>query len=98
MRVLIRYRVKPEHVERNLELLRDVYAELESDRPEGLRYATFQLEDGVSFLAFVEADGGPGPVPGSQLDAFRRYRETLDERCDEPPVVTQLHEVGSYRS
>jgi hypothetical protein len=31
------------------------------------------------------------------MPAFQRYRSTLDERCDDPPVVTVLHEVGSYR-
>jgi hypothetical protein len=30
--------------------------------------------------------------------AFQRFRSTLDERCDEPPVLTVLHEVGSYRA
>jgi hypothetical protein len=32
-----------------------------------------------------------------QLKAFQRYRTTLDERCDEPPVTTVLHEIGAYR-
>lgn len=40
-RMMIRYRVKPDQVERNLELVRAVYAELESTQPDGLRYGTF---------------------------------------------------------
>ena len=31
-----------------------------------------------------------------QLEAFQRLRATPDDRFDEPPVLTMLHEVGSY--
>ena len=93
MRVLVRYRVKPEHLEHQLELLGTVFAELASVRPEGVRYESFRLPDGVSFVDLVETDG-PGRF--SALESFRRYRSTLDERCDEPPVVSELDEVGSY--
>jgi hypothetical protein len=40
-RVLIRYRLKPEHVERNEELVRAVYEELHRAAPSGFRYMTF---------------------------------------------------------
>ena len=50
-RVMVRYRVKPDRVEENEELVRSVYEELRRTRPEGLRYATFKLEDGVSFIS-----------------------------------------------
>lgn len=63
-------------------------------RPDGLRYATFQLDDGVTFVAFVEMDNGPGVL--GRPAAFQRYRASLDERCEEPPAMTMLHEVGSY--
>ena len=94
-RLMIRYKVKRDQVERNLELLRVVYEELESTQPDGLRWATFQLENEVSFVDFVEVEDGPGPF--QQLPAFQRFRGTRDERCDGPPVVTELHEVGSFR-
>lgn len=93
MRVLVRYKVKPEHAERELELLRAVHAELRALRPDGLRYESFRLEDGLSFVELVETDR-PGRF--SELESFRRYRATLDERCDEPPVVAELETVGGY--
>lgn len=93
--VMIRYKVSPDQVERNLELIRAVYEEMEGARPEGLSYATFQQEDGVSFVDFVAMEDGPGIL--SRLPAFGRFRSTLDERCDEPPTVTELREVGSFR-
>ena len=94
MQVMIRYKLKRDQVERNLELLRAVYEELESVQPDGLRWATFHLEDEVSFVDFAVVDG-PGRL--SRLKAWRPYRATLDERCDEPPVMTELQEVGSFR-
>jgi hypothetical protein len=94
-KVMIRYKVKRDQVERNLELLRAFFDELESIQPDGLRYAVFQLADEVSFMHLVETEQGPGPLP--TLAAFQRYRTTIDERCDEPPIMTHLNEVGSFR-
>jgi hypothetical protein len=90
---MIRYKVKRDQLARELELLRAVYEELEATQPGGLRYASFQLEDEVSFVELAETDG-PGRF--SELAAFRTYRATLEERCDESPVVAELHEVGSF--
>jgi hypothetical protein len=94
--VLVRYRVKPEHVEQNEELVRAVYAELQRSEPAGFRYTTFKLDDGVSFahLALVTEDG-TNPLGG--LESFKRFQEGIRDRCDEPPVVADLSTVGAYR-
>jgi hypothetical protein len=95
-RVMVRYRVKPEHVARNEELVRAVYAELDRTQPEGLRYATSRLDDGVSFVHIAETDGdGPNPLNG--VEAFGEFQKDIGARCDEPPVVTELHEIGNFR-
>ena len=95
-KVMVRYRVKPERVAENEELVRAVYEELELTKPDGLRYATFRLEDGVSFAHIaIEQDETPSALP--QTAAFRAFTENIGERCDEPPVVVELQEVGSYR-
>ena len=38
------------------------------------------------------------PRPGqlSRLETFQRFRTTLDERCAEPLVMTELHAVDSF--
>jgi hypothetical protein len=83
--------------ETNEELVRAVYDELRRTGPDGLRYGTFVLDDGVSFvhLATVEREDGRNPL--TELPAFRRFVESVAERCDEPPVTTEVREVGSYR-
>jgi len=72
-RVLVRYRVKPELVEENERLVRDVYAELASADPDGLRYATFKLDDGVSFVhvAFHDDENNP-PQPHAGVPTVSR--------------------------
>lgn len=96
-RVMVRYRVRPDQAARNEELVRAVYDELDRTAPAGIRYATFQLEDGVSFvhLASVETEDGRNPL--SELTAFKRFQEDIGERCDEAPVATGLREIGSFR-
>jgi hypothetical protein len=97
VRVLISYRVKPDQLESNMTMLQAVYEELQAGQPDGLRYATFQLEDGVSFLAYVETADGTTTAPHHRLGSFHQYRSALERLCDHPPTVTMLHEVGSYR-
>src|SRR3954447_23796315 len=94
-RVMVRYRVKPGKAEENERFVRDVYEELAQLQPDGFHYGTFKLDDGVTFvhLATHEADGNPL----GQVAAFARFQENLRDRCDEPPVVSELEEVGSFR-
>jgi hypothetical protein len=51
---MVRYRVRPDEAERNEKLVRAVYEELHRVDPAGFRYATFRLEDGVSFVHNAE--------------------------------------------
>ena len=66
--VMVRYKVKPDRVTENEELVRAVYEELRRTEPAGLRYATFKLDDGVSFvhLASNDTEHGPSPLATNQ--------------------------------
>jgi hypothetical protein len=96
-RIMIRYSVKPDRAAENEALVRAVYEELQRSRPAGLHYATFALEDGVSFvhLCLLDADHGPNPL--SDIEAFARFQEGIGDRCADGPVVEQLREVGSFQ-
>jgi quinol monooxygenase YgiN len=94
MQVMIRCKVRPGGVDASLDLFQEMYEEMRAVQPKGLRYATFQLEDKVTFVSLAELDEGPEVL--RQLAAFQRLRATPGERFDEPPVLTMLHEVGSY--
>ncbi len=94
---MIRYTVKPERAEENEQLVRDVYEELARAAPAGLRYATFALEDGVSFvhIASIETEDGRNPL--GDITAFAEFQRDIAARCEQPAVVTELREVGSFR-
>jgi hypothetical protein len=93
--VMVRYKVKPDRAGENEALVRAVYAELADTRPAGLRYATYKLEDGVSFVHLASVEGEHNPL--ADTAAFARFQADVRDRCEEPPVVAELHEVGSYR-
>jgi hypothetical protein len=96
--VIVRYKVKPERAAENEQLVRDVYAELHQTKPAGFHYATFQLDDGVSFVHVATHDAEDGRSPLAEGQAFKRFQENIDDRCDERPVVSAVREIGSYRS
>jgi hypothetical protein len=95
--VMVRYKVKPERAAENEELVRGVYDELARDAPDGFRYATLVLEDGVSFvhIASTLTDDDANPLRVSK--AFAEFQRDIAARCDEAPVVTSFREVGSFR-
>ena len=96
-RVIVRYRTKPEHAEENQQLVEAVFAALERSRPEGLNYATFRLDDGVSFVHIASTNTDDGSNPLDAVEEFGTFARGIAARCDEPPVVQPATLVGSYR-
>ena len=94
-RVMVRYKVKPDHVAENEQLVRNVYDELARVKPEGFHYGTFKLEDGVTFVHLAVHDTDHNPL--TEVEAFQRFQADIRSRCDEPPAVATIEEVGSYR-
>jgi hypothetical protein len=90
---MVRYTVRPGRAEENAALVRDVYAELRADPPDGLRYATFRSGDDFVHLAALEDDMADG-TPLTGVPAFGRFQEGLRERCSVAPQFTQLEAVG----
>ena len=95
-RTLIRYKTKPEAADRNAELVRAVFSELQAAQPQGVRYLTLRLEDD-SFVHIVEtaAENGSSPIP--KLKAFQEFQSRIRERCAEPPAPRNATVVGNYR-
>lgn len=94
---IVRYKVKPERADENRALIRDVFAELDREGSDDVRYVSFSLDDGVTFvhIAVSEAADGSNPLPA--MDAFRKFVAGIGDRCDEPPVAAEGEIVGSYR-
>ena len=94
---IVRYKVKADQAEQNKAYVRAVFEELDANKPEGLRYVSFCLADGVSFvhIAVVEAEDGANPL--QQSAAFSEFIADIRDRCEEPPVASSAEIVGSYR-
>jgi hypothetical protein len=95
-RMMVRYKVKADRVAENEQYIARVYEQLKQERPAGLRYATFKLDDGLSFVHLVSHEAADGSNALAELSAFKAFTAGVRDRCDEPPVATDLHEVGSY--
>jgi hypothetical protein len=95
-RVMVRYTVKADQVAENEGFIQRVFEQLEREKPAGLRYASFKLDDGVSFVHIASHETADGTNPLGDLATFKSFTAAIKERCVSPPVVVQLSEVGSY--
>ena len=96
-KVMVRYKVKADRAEENAAYIQRVFEELAQTEPEGLRYASFRQNDGVSFvhIALIDTAGGNNPL--AETAAFKAFQAEIKDRCEELPVAVALEEVGSYR-
>lgn len=93
---IVRYKVKADRAQENIDHISAVFAELKAKAPPGLHYASFNLEDGVSFVHIAALDDGMEGNPLPQMDAFKRFVADIKERCEEPPAATPASLVGAF--
>ena len=93
---MVSYRLKPDRVAENERLAAAVYDALRQARPPGLRYATFRLEDGVSFIHIVAHEEADGSNALTALPAFKAFASGVKERCEVLPARVELATIGSY--
>jgi hypothetical protein len=91
---VIRYVTKPECAVENVSLIRAVFADLDAQKPEGVQYKSFRLEDGLTFVHVVTLTGEGNPLLASQ--AFQTFSSTVAERCTEGPTVLEATTLGDY--
>ena len=96
--VMVRYRTRPDKAGENEQYIKAVFAELHRTAPAGLRYASFKLADGVSFVHIASIESADGNNPLTQSAAFKAFVAGIKDRCEEPPLSSELTEVGSYRA
>ena len=92
---VIRYRTKPEEGDENERLIREVFAELAREGPNGLHYAAFRLDDGVSFVHVAVLDGAENPLTSSP--AFAAFQAGIAERCAEGPASADATAIDNFR-
>ena len=95
-KIIVRYKVKPESTEENKKLISKVFEELNSNAPDGLRYTSYVMADGVSFIHIASIETIDGTNPLNSSPSFKEFTKDLKDRCEEPPVATEVSVVGSY--
>jgi hypothetical protein len=96
--VVVLYETKPDRADENQRLVEKVFAELAERQPDNFRYATFRLEDGVSFVHIViETDDGSNPIPLTDIAAFGEFQREIAARCAVHPAPSGAKIVGSHR-
>ena len=95
--VVVRYKTKPERAEENQELVEQVLAELDELDATGFAYATFRLDDGVTFVHLVVEEDAPSSVSLADLRSFREFQAGIADRCAEQPVAKSAVVVGAHR-
>ncbi len=73
--------------------MRAVFAELAEERPAGLRYSCFLMDDGVTFVHVASQAGELGPP---DFPAFKAFQAGHAGRVVAPPVVSSMREIGGY--
>jgi hypothetical protein len=91
---IIRYTTHPEHADENARLIGDVFAALADAKPNGVHYAAFRLDDGVSFMHVVTLDGDTNPL--NDVPAFKEFQADIMNRVVAPPVTVVTTVVGNY--
>jgi hypothetical protein len=94
--MMVRSRIKPDSAAQVEAAAREMFAAIAEAQPQGVRYASCRLPDGVTYVALLEVeDGTENPLPA--LPAFRKFQENLKDWLAVPAVPEQLTPVGSYR-
>ena len=96
-RAIVRYKVKSDKAQQNIEFIQKVFTALDNSKPEGLRYASFRLEDGVSFIHIASIETSDGANPLSGFEEFKAFKQDIASRCEEPPVASDVDTIGNFR-
>ena len=91
---VIRYEMRPETADENQKLVENVFAELSANSPEGVRYASFRLDDGVTFVHVGMVDEGVNAL--AETAAFQEFQKTFGERAAGKPDVNGGTLLGAY--
>lgn len=77
----------------NSRLVERVYAALAEAGPGGLQYATYPLDDGVTFVHVARLEGTENPL--ATLPGFAEFQRALAQRCVEQPAPSEATVVGT---
>ena len=93
---MVTYTVKPGREDENAKLVRAVFEELAATRPDGLRYAVFQLPETRQFVHLYTDEGSATGL--QELSSFQAFVAEAKERHEQPAAFSQPELIGDYRT
>lgn len=90
---VVRYKIKPDRVDENADVIKGLFAELRSSAAEGVRYAALLLDDGT-FVHIAQTDAGGPSI--SKLQAFASYQAGLPDRLLDKPTPCSATVIDNY--
>lgn len=91
---VIRYQMRPDTTEENKALIERVFTELAEKQPEGVRYAAFRLEDGITFVHVGTVPDEDNPLV--ELPAFQEFAKAFGDRTATEPDRASGEIIGAY--
>ncbi|CAO5162203.1 ABM domain-containing protein [Frankia sp. AiPs1] len=77
--------------------VKSLFVALEEARPEGIRYTSLRLADGVTYEVLLQIEEGvENPLP--KVPEFLRFQENLKGWLAEPPTPEQATVIGDYQA
>jgi hypothetical protein len=94
--LMVRSKIRAEAVGDVDTAVEGLFAAIHQAQPEGIRYMSCRLPDGVTYVALLALDEGvDNPLPA--LPEFKEFQENLKKWMAGPPTAEPLTVVGSYR-
>ena len=94
--VKVQYTVREDYVETNKQNIERVMADLRASNHPGIKYSSFLLEDGKTFVHFGMYADEQAMAVVSNLDSFQNFRQQLQQsRPELPPQADDLSLVAS---
>jgi quinol monooxygenase YgiN len=93
---IIQYTVKDGRAAENEDLIKDVFAQLQADKPDGIEYVVYKTGDS-SFMHMISFDNEGDNAAFTEMPAFKAFRAALKERIETPPARTDVSRVGNYQ-
>ncbi|WP_280397979.1 nuclear transport factor 2 family protein [Nocardia carnea] len=92
--VVVQYRTRDEATAENRHLIEAVFAQLHRERPAGVEYTAYQLDNGPEFV-HAATSSAAAALPG--LDSFVQFQRDIGARVLGKPEVREAAVIGSYR-
>ena len=93
--VLINYIVKPEKVDENATLIKQVFAEMREVKLKGVKYSAYKMGENV-FVHVAQFENEVAHQQFTSLESFKAFRKNIAERQIEKPVTNNIEEIGSF--